>query len=201
METFDGQASRIRRNTGLSHSPRRTPLSCSARVYWRRSAICAGLVYPVGPACNGFIVGASKGWIATAAYCFSEATRPADIAVELWNGTRLTVQQITLAENYPVAFVRVNASSLQSIELSSTELATGDAVTQLAFTFGKAGNEPPTFRAIIGEIIRVGPMKFIGGRSSEVTAKGLEVTFGPHAGEDNGTAGAPLLDRQGKVAA
>lgn len=163
------------------------------------------LLYSNESFCNGFIVDGNNGWVATAAYCLSRFN-PGDlqeVEIQLWNGTRLKVKEFTIATNYPVAFVHVDTIPFQSMELSANQLAVGDAITQIGFTYETGVTARPTLRAIVGQVIKTGSMKFIGGGAKEFTAPGLQVTFGSISKEHrqaSGTAGAPLLDREGKVA-
>jgi len=151
--------------------------------------------------CNGFVIDAQRGWIVTAGSCLWGSTaldRARQLTVQLWDGTLADVREARFTDRNLLAFVRIDARPLRQLEVSLNPLRPGDTVTQLAFDLGLKKESSTQLRVTLGRITEVGPMGFIGARSTQLSGMGLRVTLPSENAQ--GAAGAPLLDSEGNVA-
>ena len=153
--------------------------------------------------CNGFVVDAQRGWILTTAYCLEQGLLPKnrtrDIVVQLWDGTRRSVVESRPTSNNLLAFVRMGGTPLRQLEVSANQFRAGETVTKLAFDLS---TKDPTrqLRVQLGRVIAIGQINFGGGTGApQASGTGLTVML-PEDEKVLGTAGAPLLDREGNVA-
>ena len=149
--------------------------------------------------CNGFVADAASGWIVTPGYCLEALRKGKTLSVQSADGAPLAVKTTRLSADGLVALINVESRSLSELPLAAHPAEAGEIVMRLAFDLTSPVRGVGNARVAIGRVVKVEATQLSVAGGGQILAPAVHVAT-PEGDVAAGSAGGPILDREGRVA-